>query len=199
MNRKTAREFWTIRKEYPAFGSKQRRIYELVWLLPKLEAESLLDIGCGSGEFLDLLLRTSDIKEFYGCDISQNLLAKVDPRVKTFVYDIYKGGQLPEVDAVLLWGCLQYIFEDGVIERLLSDLKCKKLFVRTSCSKEDFSINKYSNELGDTYSSRYMTLDNLIKLLGQEFTVIDVTRAYPDAIESKFGSKQWLIECIKED
>lgn len=45
----------------------------------------------------------------------------------------------------------------------------------------------------------YMTLDNLIKLLGQEFTVIDVTRAYPDAIESKFGSKQWLIECIKED
>jgi len=73
------------------------------------------------------------------------------------------------------------------------------LFVRTPCSKEDFSINKYSNELGDTYSSRYMTLDNLIKLLGQEFTVIDVTRAYPDAIESKFGSKQWLIECIKED
>jgi trans-aconitate methyltransferase len=201
MYKDTARKFWTNVKDYPSFGSKQRRLYEVQWLVPKLKVDSLLDIGCGSGEFLELLLRLTDIKNFYACDISEPLLSKVNPSVQKFVFDIYNGNssELPKVDAVLLWASLQYIFDDEVILNLLKGLRCKKLFVRTPCDREDYVIEKYSEELKGEYSSRYITLDNLLKLLGQYFTISDVARAYPDDIESKYGTKQWLIECTKED
>lgn len=198
MYRKTAKTFWTTRDKYPIFGSKQRRFYQLQWLFPKLNnIKSLLSIGCGSGEFLDIILRTTDIEKIYGCDISENLLALVDSRIDTFVYDIYKGGELPRVDAVLLWASLQYIFDDKTIERLLKDLQCKKLFIRTPCNKEELKIDKYSEELKDEYSSRYMTLNHLIGLLEKHYTIDSVDRAYPEELDSKFGTKQWLIECTK--
>ena len=197
-NKDTAKKFWEGIVEYPVFGSKQRRLHEVVWLVPRLEGvESLLDLGCGSGELLDLLLRMTDIKEFYGRDLSANLLAKVDKRVDTDVYDIYVGGKLPRVDAVVLGGVVQYIFEDEVILKLLESLDCTKLFVRSSCNSEELAINRFSEEMGGEYSSRYMTLDHLLKLLSQSFTIVDVKRAYPDSIESKYGTKQWLVECTK--
>ena len=199
MSRQVAKEFWTSCRDYPAFGSKQRRFYELMWTLPKLEGfNSLLEIGCGSGEFLDLLTKTTDIEKFFGCDISESLLAKVGSNIETFVFDMYDSSELPSADVILMWASLQYIFEDSVIEKLLASLKCKKLLIRTPCEKEDLIIEKFSKELGANYSSRYMTLDNLLKLLSKDFTVIDVARAYPERIESKFGSKQWLIECTKK-
>jgi hypothetical protein len=139
----------------------------------------------------------TDIKEFYGRDLSANLLAKVDKRVDTDVYDIYVGGKLPRVDAVVLGGVVQYIFEDDVILKLLESLDCTKLFVRSSCNSEELAINRFSEEMGGEYSSRYMTLDHLLKLLSQSFTIVDVKRAYPDSIESKYGTKQWLVECTK--
>lgn len=202
MSRKTASDFWKSRTEYPVFGSKSRRFYEVMWLVPKLGGvESLLEVGCGGGEFLELLLRLTDVREFYGCDISEPLLQKVNPKVQKFVFDMYegKGSELPKVDVVLFWASLQYVFEDDVVEDLLEGLQCKKLFIRTPCDKEDLIINKWSEDLGGEYASRYMTLDNLLKLLSQHFTIQDVSRAYPDEIESKYGTKQWLIECIKED
>lgn len=197
-NKDTAKRFWEGVIEYPVFGSKQRRLHEVAWLIPKLDGvETLLDLGCGSGELLELLLRMTDIKKFYGRDLSANLLAKVDKRVDTDVYDIYAGGQLPEVDAIILGCVLQYIFEDDIILKLLESLNCKKLFVRSACNSEELVINKFSEEMGGEYSSRYMTLEYLLKLLSHSFAIVDVRRAYPDNIESKYGTKQWFIECTK--
>jgi SAM-dependent methyltransferase len=199
MSKETAKQFWRSQTEYPSFGPKQRRFYEAMWLIPRLEGiDSLLDVGCGSGEFLELIIRMADVPVIYGCDIAENLLAKVNKKVKTFYYDFYEGESLPKVDAIILWASFQYIFEDSIVEDFLSRLDCKKLFIRTPCDREDLVIDKYSDDLGAQYSSRYITLDKLIKLLSQYFTVVDVSRAYPDDIESKYGSKQWLIECIKE-
>ena len=197
-NKDTAKRFWEGVIEYPMFGSKQRRLHEVAWLIPKLDGvETLLDLGCGSGELLELLLRMTDIKKFYGRDLSANLLAKVDKRINTDTYDIYLGGQLPKVDAIILGGVLQYIFEDDIILKLLESLNCKKLFVRSACNSEELVINKFSEEMGGEYSSRYMTLEYLLKLLSHSFAIVDVRRAYPDNIESKYGTKQWFIECTK--
>lgn len=197
-NKDTAKRFWEGVIEYPMFGSKQRRLHEVAWLIPKLDGvETLLDLGCGSGELLALLLRMTDIKKFYGRDLSANLLAKVDKRINTDTYDIYLGGQLPKVDAIILGGVLQYIFEDDIILKLLESLNCKKLFVRSVCNSEELVINKFSEEMGGEYSSRYMTLEHLLKLLSHSFAIVDVRRAYPDNIESKYGTKQWFIECTK--
>lgn len=197
-NKDTAKRFWEGVIEYPVFGSKQRRLHEVAWLIPKLDGvDTLLDLGCGSGELLELLLRMTDIKKFYGRDLSANLLAKVDKRIDTDTYDIYLGGQLPKVDAIILGGVLQYIFEDDIILKLLESLNCKKLFVRSACNSEELVINKFSEEMGGEYSSRYMTLEYLLKLLSHSFAIVDVRRAYPDNIESKYGTKQWFIECAK--
>ena len=197
--KKTAKEFWTSRKKYPSFGSKHRRYYETMWLIPKLKGtKSILEIGCGSGEFLDIVIRMTDVEKVYGCDVSENLLVQLDKRVNAFYYDIYEGGLLPEVDSIILWGVIQYVFDDKVLSYFLKTLPCKKLYMRTPCDSKEVVIDKYSQDLGANYSSRYMTLDQVIKLLSQSYTIQSVSRAYPDEIESKYGSKQWLIECEKK-
>ena len=118
--------------------------------------------------------------------------------ISTFYYNIYTG-HAPlsgkPFDVVLLWAVLQYVFDDKAIKHLLSHLHCQKLFIRTPIGDGE-QIEKYSEELGAMYSSRYFELEPLLDLIGEYFTVQEVARVYPDEIESKFGTKQCVIAAV---
>lgn len=196
----TAKEFWTSRKEYPSFGSKKRRFHEIEYLAPKLlGCKTLVDIGCGDGSQLLLLKQLTNIKTFYGLDLSENLLKqlnKKDPNIGTFIYDFYdKDAYIPESDVTLLSGSIQYIMDNGTLQNVLNKIIADKIIIRTSCTNEpeDLIINHYSEELKANYASRYMTLANTLQQIGMQFKITDVKRVYPNELDSKFNSYQWWI------
>jgi len=195
----TAKKFWQDSVEYPEYGTiKERRLYELNYLVPKLKGESLLDLGCGDGALLNCLINLTHFKKLYGYDLSANLLKHVHPLIETKVYDCYKPDPLPNTDVTIVAGVLPFLFEDKVVDRVLELVKSPVLFLRTPCAlgKESIYVNKYSQELKRDYASLYRTISQVMDIVSKRFKIESVDRIYPDSIESKFGTKQFYIKAV---
>lgn len=180
------------RDEYPAFPHiKQRRLYELNWLLPRLSGsgESLLDIGCGDGALVNCLFHLTDLR-LEACDFAPKLMRGVNPRIRTFVYDCRQPGPLPRTDIAVNTGVLPYLFEDDEVRALLKQVAAPLLFVRTPCGNDE-RVDTFSKDLGAPYKSRYRSVGQIRALLGESYGQVDAERIYPDEIESAFGAKQW--------
>lgn len=193
MSTQTASEFWKSQTEYPFSFTRKRRIHELNYLVPRLArtpGKRLLDLGCGDGSLLECLLRLTDFEEFYGYDIAADLLRDIDPRVSTAVFDIANPGPLPEVDAAIVAGVIQYVFDDGLVEQLLASLKAPVIWLRSTCTLQP----RAERVVKDGYASNYRTVQETLALLSRHHQVTAVDRIYPDEIESAFGTKQFYFE-----
>ena len=193
MSTDIASAFWKAQSQYPFPFTRRRRLYELNYLVPRLErtqGKRLLDLGCGDGSLLECLLRLTDFEEFYGYDLSPDLLRNIDPRIHTAVFDISNPGPLPQVDAAILAGVIQYIFDDGAVAALLERLDTPIVWVRSTCTlkAEAESVSK------DGYASYYRTVPETHALLSRRFDITAVDRVYPDELESAFGTKQFYFE-----
>jgi trans-aconitate methyltransferase len=178
--------------KYPNFPFiKERRLYELNWLLPRLKGKTLIDVGCGDGALLDCLYRLTDL-ELSGCDFSEKLMQNTNKNIKTFYYDCKKPKKLKS-DIIILAAVLPYL-EDEEIKELLKNIEYNYLFVRAPCSTEREKIDKFSEDLNDYYQALYRTLDEMIDILPN---VIEYSRIYPDEIESKYGTNQYYFICKK--
>lgn len=193
MSTHAASEFWRSQAEYPFPFTRRRRLFELNYLVPRLMrhgGKSLLDLGCGDGSLLECLLRLTDYEEFYGFDLSPDLLRGVDPRVKTATFDITRPGDLPQVDATIVAGVIQYVFEDDVVHDLLRRITSPVLWVRSTCS-----LKPEGERVSRTdYASFYRSVPHTFELLARHFVVTSVDRIYPDEIESPHGTKQFYFE-----
>lgn len=201
----TAHNFWKSRIEYPIFADKKRRLHELEYLTKELDkadgkVQSLLDLGCGAGDTLELLYRTVDIPLLVGADYSESLLKLVNPKIKTFVYDLNYPNPLPFFDVIVVGGVIQYIFDDNILKKALKEMadSARTVYFRTACTREanDVLIDKYSENLEANYASKYRTLDNTLEILQSYFDITVVSRAYPDELESKYNTYQWWIKTI---
>lgn len=193
MTTETATSYWKSQASYPFAFTRRRRIHELNYLLPRLArcgGKRLLDLGCGDGSLLECLLRLTDYEEFHGVDVAAELMRGIDPRVRTAVFDISKPGDLPEVDAVIVAGVIQYVFDDEVVARLFARLAAPCIWVRSTCTLDA------SREIveRDGYASCYRTVPETYALVSRHFQVTAVDRVYPDEIESAFGTKQFYFE-----
>jgi len=199
MSYKVAKKFWITRKIYPAYPHNfKRRFLDLSFILNNLDDEkSLLDIGCADCSMLILLRELTPIKNLYGVDISNKLMRK-EKGLRLITADVTKKINLPETDICLCFGIFPYIFDDDHIYNILNNIKSNKLLVRAPCALNEenkHTINKFSKELGANYSAIYRTLDSYKVILSKHFDVKEVIRAYPDNIESKYGSKQYYFIC----
>ena len=193
MSTDIASSFWKAQAEYPFPFTRRRRLYELNYLVPRLvrtQGKRLLDLGCGDGSLLECLLRLTDFEEFYGYDLSPALLRNIDPRIRTAVFDIANPGPLPSVDAAILAGVIQYVFDDGAVAALLASLDAPIVWVRSTCTLK-VAGERVSN---DGYASYYRTVPETHALLSRVFEVTAVDRVYPDELESAFGTKQFYFE-----
>jgi len=203
MSKIIAQNFWINSEKYPDFGNiKQRRLHEINYLVSKLSGKSILDLGCGDGALLNCLINLIEFDKLYGFDISENLLKNLHSSIESKVFDFYNysAQELPEVNDTVLAGSIQYVFDDSVILKLLSDIKTEKIFVRSTCTltKERVTVNSFSNTLNSQYSCVYRTISEMIELLQDSYRIERVDRIYPDHIESKFQSKQFYFVGLKK-
>lgn len=193
MTTETATAYWQAQAEYPFPFTRRRRIHELNYLVPRLEragGRSLLDLGCGDGSLLECLLRLTDFTEFYGYDVAPELLRGIDPRVHTAIFDIARPGQLPTVDATIVAGVIQYVFDDETVAALFRHVTSPVIWVRSTCTLQA----QDEHVVRDGYASCYRTLPHTHDLLSRHYMVTAVDRVYPDEIESAFGTKQFYFE-----
>jgi trans-aconitate methyltransferase len=199
----TSKKFWTSADQYPNYGTtKQRRMHELNYLVPRLKGDTLVDLGCGDGALLNCLINLTGFNNFYGFDLSEKLMENLHPSIKRQVFDFYsfKSEDIPQPDVVIIAGAIAYIFDDDVVDHVLGSLSTDRLFLRVPCTLKSESelINNYSADLESEYASMYRTLPAVKNLISQHFDLVAVDRVYPDEIESNYGTKQYYIEGIKK-
>lgn len=197
---KIAENFWTSKNDYPAYGTiKQRRLYELNFLIPKLQGESILDLGCGDGALINCLYHLTDFKKYYASDWSENLLKSVNHNIKTKFYDCNNPQDLPKTDTIIFAGVLPFIFEDKKVLELFDKFNANNIFIRTPCNLGTCReiVNTFSDNLQEQYSSVYRTVDEVTNLIKEKFKLTETVRIYPDEIESKFGTKQYYFVAEK--
>lgn len=193
MSTEIASSYWKQQQQYPFPFTNHRRIHELNYLVPRLkriDGKRLLDLGCGHGALLECLVHLTSFEEFWGFDIAADLLAGINPRVRTAVYDFANPGPLPEVDVTIIAGAIQYVFSDEAVDRVLGLITSPVVYVRSTCTllPEDEAVVR------DGYASLYRTVGHTLALLSRRYTVSAVDRVYPDEIESPFGTKQFYFE-----
>lgn len=207
---KTAEEFWKTVKEYPPFVyTFQRRYLDLGIILKYTgDINSILDLGCGEGQILLMLRELTNIKKYYGYDLSQTFIDNLISRwgnwpglkASTTNFSTFFN-EFPKTDVCICMGVMPYIFDDAVLNSMLINIKSKLLIVRVPCIFEQnrLEIDKFSDDFNDRYAAVYRTIPEYISILSKFFKIKSIDRCYSDEIESKYGSKQFFFVCEKED
>lgn len=192
-----AKQFWKSQTTYPRYGTiKQRRLHELNYLVPKLkDVKSLLDLGCGDGALIKCLTQLTDIEKYYAYDIAENLMKDIP--AETQIYDCQTPSELPTTDFTVFAGVIPFLFEDEEVHAVLNKINSPIVYVKAPCSMidQDIEVDGYSEKLGQDYASIYRTVEHMLFILNEHFDIEEIARAYPDEIESEFGTKQMIFLC----
>jgi SAM-dependent methyltransferase len=204
-NYKTAERFWTSIDKYPPYPNVLvRRLIDTNFISDRIQgSNSILDIGCGDGSMLLSLREFTDIGKFYGFDISNNLLSILRNKWGSYrkliveACNVLEINSFPHTDVTISLGFFPYIFNDSDIEDILDKIKSNIVIIRVPCSVGNDAevINKYSAELNSDYSAIYRTFGKYEELISKKFKINEVSRAYPDSIESKYGTKHYFLVC----
>ena len=205
MSYKISKGFWQNVKRYPDYpNTKQRRLIDVNFIVSNVtNLNSVLDLGCADGYLLIALREFTDAKKFYGYDISENLLHKLGLRwgkvkgLELKVCDFTNNTNYPQVDLTLSMGLFPYIFDYTDLYNIIANIKSNKFIVRAPCTVKDQDdyINTYSEDLLSNYSSIYRTTQSYLSILRIFYTNIYIEKAYPNEIESKYGTKQFFFVC----
>lgn len=204
-----SKKFWSSQEEYPAYGDiiKKRRLYESQYLSKYIwenkNLKTITDIGCGNGSTVTILQELTDIKEYHCYDISPKLVstintgAKRGAKVSASVLDLTSPTfSFPESDITLSLGVFMCVDDLG-LSKLLQKVSSPVLITRDPCSighREE--VNTFSEKLGDNYSGVYRTPEEYVNLFKKSgFQRVNYHRAFPDDIESEFGTKQYFFLC----
>lgn len=203
---KTAEEFWKTREEYPPVTCNFTRRYLDLGIVLKYinNVTSILDLGCGEGQLLLMLRELTDIKDYYGYDLSQvfidNLVRRWGdcPGLKAVATNLITTEGLPKTDMCVCMGALLYVLDDADLKHLLSNILSDLLIMRVPCSLDQrMEINKFSEDYGADYAAVYRTIPEYMAILSEFFKVQSIDRCYPDEIESKYGTKQFFFVCTR--
>ena len=210
LSTRVSRDFWKKQDFYPTYGKviKKRRLHEVSILTDWIWKNSprlVADIGCGNGSTATILQELTDVEIFYCYDISPGMLDKIDTSgkrtatINTQPLDLcgeYLDFVLTDLTTVL--GVNMYLTDEQIV-RMMTRIHSKTVILRDPTSLVHEEINKYSEGLKSDYSATYRTVDEYTELYESAgWKVSKVFRAFPDEIESEFGTKQYFWICEKE-
>jgi len=210
MSYETAKQFWTNRKSYPKYPNlNERRLIDVNFVINNINnPKSLLDIGCGDGYLIRVLRELTSIEAFHGNDLSEKLVKNfqdnwgksMNSSLTLSTGSIFDNVILP-TDVTLSMGSLLYIFGANNLHKLVSMLKSDMFIVRSPCTLKEVDeyIDVYSDQLKSKYSAVYRTVKTYLDVFKSFYKYVEVTKAYPDEIESKYGTKHFYFVCNKKD
>ena len=211
-NQEIINYFWKTKHPDDDWVSKERLAANLEWIIPRIDKKNdfIMDIGCGSGELTLALLHFLNFSKCYLLDLNEHFLAKSKEKLQALkpnieiectVGDITELPQITTIDLCFCLGVIHYILDDEKFKFLLSKINCKQLFLRAPCTlkPKDEEICTYSDALQSEYAAKYRTLDNTISIINEFFKIKEYGRVFPDSIESKFGTKQFMFNCLKKN
>jgi hypothetical protein len=102
---------------------------------------------------------------------------------------------LPSADVTISMNMFPYIFDDEILDKTIASVKSDIFIVRATCEKERLVVNSFSEDLGYEYSACYRTILEYSDIMNKYYTEVEITRAFPDEIESRYGSKQMFFLC----
>ncbi len=199
--------FWKNQKAFPEYNAniKLRRLHEINYFVPRLQScETITDLGCGDGSLISCLRNLTNITKYYAYDISAEMLVNLElyDDVTTNRCDFSTDGNiiLEQTDVTISTGVLNYIFDTESVMNLLKKINSPVFYSRVICQHdESVIINKYSNDLKEEYASIYRTVDEYMDVFKSVFSDVKApVRCYPDEMESKYGTKQYYVECRHE-
>ena len=201
--------FWSNKKDYPPYGDviKKRRLHEInfassyIWNSDK-EINSIIDLGCGDGSTTIMLQELNKIKNFYCYDISPGLIETFkninrSSNIESFVQNFSDNNySLKTSDLCISFGLFMCLGDED-LNNLVSKIKSDFFISRNPCSlKGREEVNTFSEKIGENYSGIYRTTDEYREIFEKHgFNSIKISRAYPDDIESAFGTKQFFFVC----
>ncbi|MDD5596353.1 MAG: class I SAM-dependent methyltransferase [Victivallaceae bacterium] len=202
-------KFWRSRGSDATWLSGQRLFANINWIIPKVQQNTdvIMDIGAGSGELTMALALFLDFKKCHLLDINENLLNEAGKKIhfinpKAQIYcnaiDISDLKEFSTVDLCLCLGVIIYLLDDDILRKFLAKINCKQLFLRAPCTlkDEDEEICTYSEALQAKYAAKYRTVNNTVSIIEEFFAIKEYGRVFPDSIESKFGTKQYMFNCL---
>lgn len=203
INNTNAKEFWVGQDFYPNYPFiKERRKHELNMLLKHIpgNAKTLLDLGCGNGSTTIMLRELTYIEKYFCYDISPSMLSKIGPdrdsQVHLFTFDVNTDVlDFPAADVSICMNMFPYVFSDERLDEIIKSIKSDIFIVRITCNRERLEINNFSKDLGRDYSAIYRTVEEYGDVLNKYFTEVEISRSFPNEIESKFNSKQYFFIC----
>ena len=123
---------WEDMKKYGPVSRHIRRI--LIEIITSLKFNSVLDVGCGQGSFLQELLSEFPTAKLYGIDVSPGAVklasARV-PRGKFWVLDIEKERLEETFDLVVCSEVLEHIVDDLAALENLAHMTGKYIVIST--------------------------------------------------------------------
>jgi len=189
-----------------------RDIAEKDILLPKLKLGTnarILDVGCGTGRWLDCL---SDNFEYYhGIDISKGFISYAQNKFNNRLNINFSVNEINELDLktlgvdkkfnlLLCMGVLIYINDCDLIKALksinvmMSDFS--QLVFREPISVFDrlTLVDEYSEDMQQNYSAIYRTKDELIQFFNlylDNFKVVESKELFNSALNNRKETQQY--------
>lgn len=205
-----AAKFWHSQQDYPNYPNLAARrahdLMEIKHMTKGITRPSFVDLGCGDGSLYREISNQIEIGYYYAFDYSQALLQKFKEQqpnqtnLKIEAIDLADCQSIPKADVTICLGVFPYIFDDKRITELIRLIPSPRIFVRAPCSVSEDSllINDYSAALQSDYAALYRTQQQYIDCLeAAGVTITKSSRAYPDAIESPFGTKHFYFALEK--
>jgi hypothetical protein len=203
-----SRRFWTDRTEYPNYDHvDQRRQQDILNIVTSIASHlgetrrlSFCDIGCGTGDIVRSMYARYDIDRCYASDLNPSwmeALGKAGYENGEFqIEDVTaRRTSYPATDVFISNGLFIYVFDDGEAIDVLERIRARLSLIRLPCSltADDIVINKKSEQLNEQYSALYRKPSSFLSLAEKAgLRLAEVRRAWPDGIESKFGTRQYL-------
>lgn len=185
----TAQQYWRFHNGIWSWP-KERYFYDIQFLFQYLNGvNSLFDFGCGEGTHLELLSNLTNLKLF-ACDLDSPLFTKARLKLKNKV-NFVELNERPIVDMTTSFSVILYMFDDQEVLDYLKTLNASILILRVPCNSTRLQINKFSDELSARYAAIYRSVAEVESLISQSWKLENVSRAFPDELESKYGTQQY--------
>ncbi len=175
---KIADNFSKASSSYESCSSVQQYMGRtLMASLKDLSAESVLEIGCGTGSFSELIMDTLKPSELWLNDLSEKMLEQCRKKFSHENNIHYLAGDAENIDfnrefsLIASNACFQW-FSDlkGALNSLMALLKPEGRLVFSSFGNSNLYELKAVNGQGIDYLS-YAELDALLKSLGYEYSL----------------------------